>query len=218
MIRRHKGHRERLRKKQLRGSLEPHEHVELLLFQSLPQVNTNDVAHTLLDTFGGINGMLTASEDKLMKVQGVGPASAVYIRNVADIARLYALEECDKSLLFTDDSELRRYISALFVGRCHECMYMLCFNSKGRLLATELLGEGSKGRTVISTKRVAELATNEGVKYVIFAHNHPDGWAEVSDSDKLSAKKLDAVLKPLGVKVLKHVLVAKGRCYYYNGA
>ena len=188
-----------------------------MLFQSLPQVNTNDVAHALLDTFGGVSGMLTAPQGKLMKVQGVGPATAVYIRNVADVARLYALEECDTSLLFTDDIELRRYASALFIGKCYECMYMLCFNSKGKLLATELLGEGSAGRTIISTKKVAELATGEGVKYVAFAHNHPDGWAEVSDSDKASAKKLESVLEPLGVEVFKHILVVKGRCYYYNG-
>ena len=53
----HDGHRERLRKKFKEGNIEDHELLELLLFFSIPRVNTNEIAHRLIEKFGSVNGV-----------------------------------------------------------------------------------------------------------------------------------------------------------------
>jgi DNA repair protein RadC len=44
---------------------------------------------------------------------------------------------------------------------------------------------------------------------VIVAHNHPSGAAEASESDRLFTEDLFAALKPIGMKLLDHVIVGE---------
>ncbi len=81
----HAGHRSRLRKRAAENGLdsfEPHEAVELLLFESLPRVNTNETAHRLLRASGSLKALLRERPEKLMQQRGVGKASARLITSV----------------------------------------------------------------------------------------------------------------------------------------
>lgn len=53
--------------------------MELFLFDALPRVNTNPIAHRLIGRFGSLDGVFSASEDELLEVQGVGKRTAEYI-------------------------------------------------------------------------------------------------------------------------------------------
>ncbi len=51
----HDGHRERMRERFLQTGfegMEDHEALELLLYYFFPRINTNPIAHRLIDTFG----------------------------------------------------------------------------------------------------------------------------------------------------------------------
>ena len=83
----HSNHRERLRERFERVgalSLEPHVLLELFLFDVLPRVDTNPIAHRLLDRFSSLDGVFSAPYDELIKVRGVGPATASYIKRTSD--------------------------------------------------------------------------------------------------------------------------------------
>ncbi len=82
----HAKHRERVRERfEREGALMLEEHVllELYLFDVLPRVDTNPIAHRLLDRFGSLNGVFSAPYGELLKVRGVGPAVAAYIKRSA---------------------------------------------------------------------------------------------------------------------------------------
>ena len=63
-------------------SFEPHEILELLLFQSIRRSNTNETAHRLLDVAGSLRALLREVPEKLTRVRGVGKASARLISSV----------------------------------------------------------------------------------------------------------------------------------------
>ena len=74
----HEGHRKRLQNRYLAGGSEgmsDHNLLELLLFYSVPRVDTNETAHRLLETFGSLEGVLKADHLALMSVNGVGEKS-----------------------------------------------------------------------------------------------------------------------------------------------
>lgn len=82
---RHAGHRERMRERFARSGFDnyrPHEVIEQLLFGVLPRVNTNPIAHDLIDRFGSVKGVLCAPIDELRRVDGVGERTAEYIASV----------------------------------------------------------------------------------------------------------------------------------------
>ncbi len=77
----HEGHRSRFSAKLLDGStFYDHETVELMLYNACPRKDLNAVSHRLLEAFGSIGGVLSASVDDLMKIEGVGRNIAEYIR------------------------------------------------------------------------------------------------------------------------------------------
>ena len=72
----HTGHRERMKSSQLilDGEDVP-EHIllEMLLYYTIRQKNTNELAHSLIDRFGGLNQVLDAPEWMLCPVSAKSP-------------------------------------------------------------------------------------------------------------------------------------------------
>ena len=92
----HKNHRKRLRDRFERegaDSFEVHEILELFLFDAIPRVSTNAIAHRLLDRFGDLNGVFSATEKELMTVKGIGSHAAEYIVNASKEYRAQIEEE-----------------------------------------------------------------------------------------------------------------------------
>ena len=86
----HSGHRSRVKAEFLARGLEgwpDHRVLELLLFYSIPQGDVNGLAHTLIERFGTLSGVLDASEDELRKVPGVGEHTAVLLKLMPAAAR-----------------------------------------------------------------------------------------------------------------------------------
>ena len=89
----HSGHRERLKKKFIKygaDSLETHELLELLLFYGIPRKDTNELAHVLINTFGSLPQVFDAPINRLLKINGIGESTAVLIRLVSKLSRVYA--------------------------------------------------------------------------------------------------------------------------------
>ena len=78
----HAGHRERMinRLKEQGGeSFQSHELLEMMLYSSFRQCDTNPIAHRLIDRFGTLSGVFSASETELCEVEGVGRSTAQMI-------------------------------------------------------------------------------------------------------------------------------------------
>ena len=79
----HEGHRQRMYEKLENGDdLFDHEVLEILLYAVCPRINTNPLAHKLMDRFVTLYNVLNASVKELKGVDGVGDAVAKYLRSV----------------------------------------------------------------------------------------------------------------------------------------
>ena len=102
----HKGHRQRMRARVEQyglESLEPHEALEYVLYITNTRKDTNGLAHVLIDRFGDFAGVLDASEEDLLTVEGVGPSTArffivfptrIYLYNIITSFRKRNILEC----------------------------------------------------------------------------------------------------------------------------
>ena len=79
----HTGHRTRMRSRFFETGLDgfqPHEILEMLLFCVIPKRDVNPLAHALLDEFGSVDAVLSASPEALVRVPGVGEQTGEFFR------------------------------------------------------------------------------------------------------------------------------------------
>ncbi|MBF0125418.1 MAG: hypothetical protein HQL60_08780, partial [Magnetococcales bacterium] len=88
----HQGHRQRVYERLSREGLahfSPHQVLELLLFYSHRQGDTNELAHQLLHRFGSLAAVLEANPADLANVAGMGSRSAAFLTLMPQLLRYY---------------------------------------------------------------------------------------------------------------------------------
>ena len=211
----HGGHRERLRTRFLKSSLdsfEPHEALELLLSYCIPQRDVNPLAHRLIERFGSFSQVLDASPEELQRVPGIGPYSATFLNMVAQVVGYYQRDKYREKPRLTTPREMGEYCQSLFVNDKGEKLYLIALNIQGRLIGHWLICTGSLDELVIYTRDVVNAALRSNAYAVVLTHNHPGGSLEPSDADIHTTYEIRNALDSIDVALLDHIIVGGGRC------
>lgn len=206
----HAGHRQRLKNRYMDFGIEnlsDHEALELLLFYAIPQKNTNDLAHTLIDRFGSLRGVLSADVDSLKSVDGIGEHSAILITLISDIYRKMRLSDNPETEVMDSLSKIGKYLLNYYEGVNEERVTMMLFDNSMRLIDFVTLSNGSVNSSSVDYRTIAELALRKKASSVILAHNHPNGLAIPSSEDRMISKNVDAALSVIGVHLIEHIIV-----------
>ncbi len=207
----HSGHRQRLKKQFLENGLDGFTDIqvlELLLFYAIPRVDTNPLAHRLLDYFGSLDRVLDASFDELCRVEGVGENAATFLSLLTATARYYQVRRTENVRVLSSVTDCGHYLRPFFHGRTNETVYLLCLDAKCKVLACKELGEGSVNSANISIRRIVETALMCKATSVVLAHNHPSGLAVPSAEDVLSTQRTAAALAAVEIILVDHIIVA----------
>ncbi|MBE6553024.1 MAG: hypothetical protein E7666_01630 [Ruminococcaceae bacterium] len=207
----HTGHRKRARDSALKNGMKhcaEHELLEMLLYYSLPRIDTNPIAHALIERFGSVKGVLDAKVSELKAVEGIGDTSAHLIRVMAEILCRYLTDDPEKRYRFDDVGKIAEFLYPKFVGVNVECLYIMLFNNRLNLLACEKLSEGVINCSDVMTRRIAELVITTGAAAVLLAHNHPNGLAIPSLADRDTTDILRQYFDNMNVTLLDHLVFA----------
>lgn len=208
----HDGHRQRLIQRFLEEELdgfEPHNVLELLLFYAIPRRDTNELAHTLIDTFGSLNGVFDAPYDALLQVEGIGPNAAALIKLVPQLTRTYYTGQKDRVVLDTAD-KAGEYFVPYFIGHNEEVVYMACLDAGSRVIAHRMIHRGSVNASEVNIRKIVNVALQSNAVGILLAHNHPGGIALPSAEDVATTQNIAAALRPMGVLLMDHIIVAGG--------
>ena len=210
----HKNHRKRLRARyEINGldSFEEHNILELLLFHSIPRADTNGIAHALINTFGSLYDVLFASYDDLLKVNGVGPASASLIRNVADTAREANLRKIAATPI-EDYPRLSMYATEWFAGKPAGVVAVILMDKSNRVVHTATLSTCHTIRATSYAAAITDLAEKFSASRVVLMHNHANGIMKPSDEDLYLTQQLYTALQQKEITILEHLVVHKFDC------
>ncbi|MFT3952583.1 MAG: DNA repair protein RadC [Oscillospiraceae bacterium] len=188
------------------GALAEHEVLEMLLFFTVPRVNTNETAHRLLRQFGSLTGVLDAPADELFRF-GLNENSVVLLKMIPSVLKLYSAQ----SAAMTLDSirAISAYFQAAFVGATEEEIKVCCLDDRLSVIACPTVSTGTVKTVTLYARKVVEIAFRHNCALVILAHNHPGGDALPSDADISVTRQLINALAPLGIRLLDHVIVSR---------
>ena len=209
----HGGHRKRLKDRFLREGLEgfeKHNMLELLLFYAIPQRDTNPTAHALIERFGSLSGVFSASVDELCQVDGVSEHTAALLKLVPEIYRA-SLRETPPAERYDSLNKIGKLLVRYYTGVTVETVYLVLLDNSYRLLDVVKVGEGSVNRVRLETRKLIEYCLRPNVSMVVLAHNHPNGNATPSADDIATTAEIANVFHSVNVEFLEHLLVAGDR-------
>lgn len=107
----------------------------------------------------------------------------------------------------TSPSEAAAFLPAQLAALEHETFWGLFLDNQHHILAFEMLFTGTIDGASVYPREVVKRSLQLNAAAVIFAHNHPSGTAEPSQSDRAITQKLKDALALIDVKVLDHFVV-----------
>ncbi|MBQ6936381.1 MAG: RadC family protein [Clostridia bacterium] len=212
----HAGHRNRVRKKVLDNGfkqLEDHELLELLLFYSIPQGDTNNIAHNLINEFGNLANVFHATTKELMRVNGIGEVSAVQISAVGELCTRTINSEVLKKKSYKSNEEVIALIKTHFINVTQEKLLIACFDSAMRLKSIGFVGEGDSVSVTSELKHIVSKILDHDPVFVVMAHNHPQGSALPSGADIDATNTLSVLLRKFNIYLYDHVIVNPNSYY-----
>lgn len=174
-----------------------------------------DLARELLDEFGSLQAMLEADQNRFCQGKGLGSAKYAQLQAVLEMAKRHYVEILQRGDALTSPEATRAYLSAQLRGYSYEVFACLFLDNQHRVILFEELFRGTIDSASVYPREVVKKALFHNAAAVIFAHNHPSGDNEPSQSDKQMTEKLKQSLKLFDIRVLDHFIIGDGQPYSF---
>jgi DNA repair protein RadC len=196
-------------------SLTDAELVAILLRVGLQGTSAVELARRVLKQFGSLRALAEAPTSALLVVKGLKGAKAAQLAAAAEVARRVSLPDPRKRVTLKSTRDASKYLRSRLQGLSEEHFRALFLNRRGALLEDALLATGTVHKARPPIRLIVARALQTNASAVIVAHNHPSGAAEASESDRLFTEDLFIALKPIGVKLLDHVVIGEDAAYSF---
>ncbi len=167
-----------------------------------------DLSRDLLNTFGNLNGIFSASLAQITQIHGMGESKYVQLQAIFEMSRRALAEEMQTTDVLSSPEKVSDYLT-LKIGQLSREVFMVLFlDAQNRVITQEILFEGTLTQTSVYPREVVKRALHHNAASVILAHNHPSGVAEPSRADEMITQELKKALALVDVRVLDHFIVA----------
>ena len=167
-----------------------------------------DLARDLLNRFGNLGGIFSASLAEISELHGMGMSKYVQLQAIFEMVRRALGEEMQQRDALSAPGQVRDYLRLQLGSLSSEVFVVLFLDAQNRLVKSETLFTGTLTQTSVYPREVVKRALYHNAASVILAHNHPSGLAEPSRADQVLTKALKDALALVDVRVLDHFVVA----------
>lgn len=207
----HKDHRKKVKDRFFEcgfTGMPDHNILEAILFLGIPQKDTNPIAHELIDTFGSFAGVLEAKKSDLLKVKGMTESAAFAIMSYLPVNRRYIESLQKKKPVFETNDQLVEFLRPLFFEKSTiERVFVLCFDSKNRLIACRNICDGDISSALFDVRELTRVVLEVNAQRIIVAHSHPHGVALPSREDIATTKLIYEMMKFIKVHLDDHFII-----------
>jgi DNA repair protein RadC len=169
------------------------------------------LARDLLSKYDNFQNLSGAEIEELIRFKNIGKAKASTIKAVLEISKrlLYPVNTASPKIRSPED--IFRLVAKELCFDTVEKLILISIDSRGRLIAKDVLTTGTLNETIISSREIYQKALSRNACSIIIAHNHPSGDIAASQEDLEVTKSVYETGKLIGVPLLDHIIVGKNR-------
>lgn len=184
----------------------------LALFLGSGPRGSNVVAHAqaLINHCGGLRPLLDRSPSELTRLPGIGGARAALLSAALALGRRHLQAELARSDALAGPSQAGDYFRRWLRASPCERFAALFLDNRHRVIAEEVLFEGSIDSAAVHPRVVVQRALKVNAAAVVVGHNHPSGVAEPSAADRHLTTQLKQALALVEIRLLDHFVIGDG--------
>lgn len=192
--------------------------VAILIRVGCQGTNAVDLGRKLISRFGSLRAMMAAPLSALQEIKGLGGAKAAQLAAALEIGRRAALPDSREKITLRRPEDVVDYLTARLHGLSEEHFHCLYLNRRGVLIEDALLATGTVDQVRPTIRAIVAKALRANASAVILGHNHPSGTVGPSESDHIFTADVLAALRPIGVSLVDHIIVAGDTAFSFEEA
>lgn len=172
---------------------------------------TPEVAEQLIREAGGLEALLRGEPDP--EAWNVLGGNKVKLRRLAaamELGRRTMMKRGDRPK-FSQPEAVGHHFGPLLANLQHEEFHVACLDVRNRLIdPNTMISKGGYAGCAILPREIFAPALRLAASGIILVHNHPSGDPTPSAEDMELTHRVKSGGDTLGIKVLDHVIIAKG--------
>lgn len=157
---------------------------------------------------GGLRALVLLPDSQLLELL---PRSAVTSLRAAFLVNERFRSARDERPVLATPQSIYEYVRPHLDHHPMERFIVLALNARNRLLASQVVAEGSVDQCHVDPRKVFALALQVGATGIVLAHSHPSGDPEPSQQDVALTRQLRDSGRMLCIRVLDHLVLGEGR-------
>ncbi|MDD4159877.1 MAG: DNA repair protein RadC [Synergistaceae bacterium] len=163
---------------------------------------------SLLNEWGGLEGLCRAGVQELMREKGLNSAKVATLAAVLELGRRIAVlgvRNCDQwQVRLEKIAEDTRFCD-------REMIYAIFLDAGGKVIEEDKISYGGQSGAYLDIPVFYRKAVRINAYGVVLLHNHPDGSSSASCEDIAITEHVRKGLNFLGVELLGHYIAAGGQ-------
>jgi DNA repair protein RadC len=165
---------------------------------------------TLTRTYADLRALAAVHPLDLLE-HGLTAAAVQRLQVIFEVARRYAETPWRVGESFRGSGDVYAHFREHLAAKVTEQFYAVLLDNKHRKLREVVVSQGSLTASIVHPRDVFVPVVKYSAAALIFVHNHPSGDPTPSKEDIEITRRLREVGDIVGVRVLDHVIVGKGR-------
>lgn len=146
-----------------------------------------------------------------LREAGMTSGAVEKLQAVFEVARRYGETEWTAGVPFKGSYDVYAHFRERLAAETVEFFLAVLLDNKHRKLRDLVVSQGSLTSSIVHPRDVYARIIRDAAAAVIFVHNHPSGDPTPSREDLEITRRLREVGEIIGVRVLDHVVIGKGR-------
>jgi DNA repair protein RadC len=183
----------------------------ILLRVGVQGENVVQLAHRLLNRFGGLRGLQKASFQEVCNEHGMGPAKAAQIKAALELSSRLRNENIDERHAIHSPQDAADLVLYEMQALPQEHLWVINLDTRNRVVNIERVYMGSLNSSMVRVGELFRSAIQRNAAGIILVHNHPSGDPTPSPEDIALTRSVLQAGKLLDIELLDHLVIGQGR-------
>ena len=196
--------------------MSPDYSLKCLLSECMREHSGNYVApQAVLNEFPTVRDLMNASEEDMRRIKGIGPVKAKQLSAIVRFAK-YAYGNNEAKVTIGSPQDAYKFMRSKLEHLQVEEFHVIGLNTKNTVVFENTVSIGSLNSSIVTPRETFQMLIRRHCAGAIVAHNHPSGDPKPSDEDTSLTEALSESGKILGIAILDHVIIGRGKYYSFK--